>query len=101
MNVKAAFLSLIKKEQNKNKVESPMKKVGKGKQGLPKPVLQPVETSQTIPNSEKTSIFPKLPYGLPISREEFCVLKDKVYQNSTLHPHRAKSRKNKVTQDES
>ena len=78
-----------------------MKKVSKGKQGLPEPVLQLVETSQTIPSSEKASIFPKLPYGLPISPKEFCVLKDKAYQNSTLHPHRAKSRKNKLTQDES
>ena len=63
-----------------------MKKVSKGRQGLPEPVLQPVETSQTIPNSEKASIFPKLPFSLPISPKEFCVLKDKVYQNSTLHP---------------
>ena len=78
-----------------------MKKVSKGKQGLPEPVLQPVETSQTILNLEKASIFPKLPFGLPISPKEFCVLKDKVYQNSAPHPHRAKSRKNKLTQDES
>ena len=64
-----------------------MKKVRKSKQGLPEPVLQPVETSQTIPDSGKASIFPKLPFSLPISPEEFCVLKDKVYQNSTLHSH--------------
>ena len=78
-----------------------MKKFGKGKQGLPKPVLQLVETSQTIPNSEKASIFPKLPFSLPISPEEFCVLKDKAYQNSAPHSHRVKNRKNKLTQDES
>ena len=78
-----------------------MKKVGISKKGLPELVLQPVETSQTIPNSGKASIFPKLPFGLPISPEEFCVLKNKVYQNSTLHFHRVKSRKNKLTQDES
>ena len=78
-----------------------MKKVSKDKQGLPEPVLQLVETSQTIPNLGKASVFPKLPFGLPISPEEFCVPKDKVYQNSTLHSHRVKSRKNKLTQDES
>ena len=73
----------------------------RGIQGLPEPVLQPVETSQTIHNSEKAPILLKLPFGLPISTKEFCVLKDKVYQNSALHSHRAKSRKNKLTQDES
>ena len=78
-----------------------MKKVSKGKQTLLEPVLQSVETSQTIPNSEKAFIFSKLPFSLPISPEEFCVLKDKVYENSTSHPHRAKNRKNKLTQDES
>ena len=78
-----------------------MKKVGKSKKGLPEPVLQPVETSQTIPDSRKASICPKLPFGLPTSPKEFCVLKDKVYQNSALHSHRVKSRKNKLTQDES
>ena len=78
-----------------------MKKVSKGKQGLLELVLQLVETSQTIPNSEKASIFLEPPFGLPISPEEFCVLKDKVYQNSALHPQRAKNRKNKLPQDES
>ena len=78
-----------------------MKKVRKSKKGLPEPVLQLVETLQTIPDSGKASIFPKLPFGLPISPKEFCVLKDKVYQNSVLHSHRVKSRKNKLTQDES
>ena len=78
-----------------------MKKVGKGKQGLPEPVLQPVETSQTIPNSQKASIFPKLPFVLPISPKEFCVLKDKAYHNSALHSHRVKNRKNKLTGDRS
>ena len=78
-----------------------MKKVSKGKQGLPEPVLQPVETSQIIPNLEKASIFPKLPFGLPISLKEFCVLKDKAYQNSAPHSHRVKNRKNKLTLDES
>ena len=73
---------------------------GTGIQGLPKPVSQLVETSQTIPNSEKAPILLKVPFGLPISPEEFCVLKDKVYQNSALHSHRAKSRKNKLTWDE-
>ena len=78
-----------------------MKKVGKSKQGLPEPVLQPVETSQTISDSGKASIFPKLPFSLPISPEEFCVLKDKVYQNSAMYSQRVKSRKNKLAQDES
>ena len=73
----------------------------RGIQGLPDPVSQPVKISQTIPNSEKAPILLKLPFSLPISPEEFCVLKDKVYQNSVLHPHRVKSRKNKLTQDES
>ena len=77
-----------------------MEKVGKSKQGLPEPVLQLVETLQTIPDSGKASVFPKLPFGLPISPEEFCVLKDKFYQNSALHSHRVKSRKNKLTQDD-
>ena len=72
-----------------------------GTQGLPEPVSQPVETSQTILNSEKGPILLKLPFGLSISPEEFCLLKDKVCQNSTLHSHRVKSRKNKLTQDES
>ena len=73
----------------------------RGIQGLPNPVLQLVKTSPTIPNSGKAPILLKLPFGLPISPEEFCVLKDKVYQNSALHPHRVKSRKNKLIWDES
>ena len=76
-----------------------MKKIGKGKQGLPEPVLQPVETSQTIPNLEKASIFPKLSFGLPISPKQFYVLKDKAYQNSALHSLRVENRKNKLTWD--
>ena len=70
----------------------------RGIQGLPEPVSQLVET---IPNSEKAPILLKLPFSLPISLEEFCVLKDKVYQNSALHSHRVKSRKNKLIQDKS
>ena len=50
---------------------------GRGIQGLIKPVSQPVETSQTTPNSEMAPILRKLPFGLPISPKEFCVLKDK------------------------
>ena len=73
----------------------------RGIQGLPKPVSQSVETSQIIPNSEKAPILLKLPFGLPISPKEFCVLKDKVYQNNALHSQRATSRKNKLTRDES
>ena len=75
-----------------------MKKVSRGKQGLPEPVLQPDETSQTIPNSEKAPILPKLPFSLPISPEEFHVLK--AYQNSPPHSHRVKNRKKKITRDE-
>ena len=78
-----------------------MKKVRKSKKGLPEPVLQLVETLQTISNLGKASLFPKLPFSLHISPEKFCVLKDKVYQNSALHSHRVKSRENKLTQDES
>ena len=87
--------------QNRLFSENPMKKVGKSKKGLPEPVLQLVETSQTISDLGKASVFPKLPFGLPISPKELCALKDKVYQNSALHSHRVKSRKNKLTQDES
>ena len=81
--------------------ENPMKKVGKSKKALPEPVLQLVETLQTISNLGKASVFPKLPFSLPISPKELCVLKDKVYQNSALHSHRVNSRKNKLIQDES
>ena len=63
-------------------------------QGLPKPVSQLTETSQTIPNSEKAPVLLKLPFGLSISPEEFFVLQDKAYQNSAPHSRGVKSRKN-------
>ena len=64
----------------------------RGIQGLPDPVSQPEEISQTIPNSEKAPILLKLPFGLSVSPEEFCVLKDKVYRNSALQSRAGKIR---------